>query len=108
MRDGQPRLVDLLLAEEQQVEVDRPRAPARAAAAAAQLAFDGEQLVEQAAGAQRRAQPRRGVQKARLVEQPDRIGLADPGDRLDLDPGPRRERGDRGVDGRPAVAEVGA
>ena len=49
MRDGQPRLVDRLVAVEQQIEIDRARAPALAALAS-ELALDSQQRVEQLAG----------------------------------------------------------
>ena len=49
MGHRQPWLVDRLGAVEQQVEVDRPRPPARAVAHAAELALDLEQPLEQLA-----------------------------------------------------------
>ena len=51
VRDGQPRLVHGLVAVEQQVEVDDPRAEARPCTALpAQLPLDREQALEELAG----------------------------------------------------------
>ena len=69
MRDGQARLVDRLVAVEQQVEVDRPRPPALAALAA-ELALDREQPVEQLARRELGLERGGAVQEARLVGEP--------------------------------------
>src|SRR5690349_19063963 len=49
MRDREPRLLDHLVPVEQQVEVDRARAEARAVACPAELAFHRQKQVEQRA-----------------------------------------------------------
>jgi hypothetical protein len=102
VRDDQPRLVDDLVAVEQEVEVDRPRPPPWAEPEAPEGALDLEQPVEQAAWRELGVDLGRGVQERRLVGVAPGLGLAD-----------RREAGgaeavgrleDRGL----AVAEVGA
>jgi hypothetical protein len=76
------RLVDLLVAVEEQVEVDRARPETRSVASdAAQAALDRQQPLEQLARAQRGAQLGRAVEKARLVLEADRVGLAQARDR---------------------------
>src|SRR4029079_6780921 len=80
----------------------RARAPALGALAA-ELAFDGEQRFQQLARGELRLEGCGAVQERRLVDDPDRIGLAQRRD--GDDPGQRVEcRADR----RLAVAEVGA
>jgi hypothetical protein len=108
VRDGQARLVDHLAAVEQQVEVDRPWAPARAVAGAAELALDGEQLLEEPTRAERRLEACGGVEEARLAGEAPRLGLAYARDGLDADPRPCCQRGERRVEGRAPLAEVGA
>src|SRR5689334_5837956 len=49
MRHREPRLVDRLVAVQEQVEVDRPRPVARPVARASELALDLEQALEQRA-----------------------------------------------------------
>ena len=52
VRDDEARLVDLLVTEEQQVEVDRPRPPLPPRALAAEAPLDVEQPVEEGARAE--------------------------------------------------------
>ena len=68
MRDGEAGLVDRALPEEEQVEVDRARPPARPFAHAAERALDVEQAIEQLARRQVGLQLRDGVQERRLIE----------------------------------------
>ena len=78
MRHGQARLVDRLLAVEQEVEVDRARAVARPRPTlAAELALDLEQAVEQLAWAELCLDLRHGVEERRLVLVAPRLRLAD-------------------------------
>ena len=53
MRDDEPRLVDLLVAEEEEIEVDRARPPLPPGPFAAEAPLDVEQSIEE--GARRRA-----------------------------------------------------
>src|SRR5918911_1671127 len=77
MRNAKTRLAALLLAVDEQVEVDVAWAPALLARTlASELALDGEEPLEQAARAQVRLDLGRPVQEARLVGLPDRLGLA--------------------------------
>jgi hypothetical protein len=77
VRDVETGLVDGSFAVEEQVEVDRARAPARALPNAAQLSFDVEEAVEQLAGRQLGLDLGDGVQERRLVDETPRLGLAD-------------------------------
>ena len=77
MRHMEARLVDRLLAVEEEVEVDRARAEARARPLAAQRLLDGEQPIQELAWRERRLELRRAVQEARLLEVADGIGLAE-------------------------------
>src|SRR5262249_52405948 len=90
-----------------QVEVERPRAPARPVARPPQPALDREQGVQQLARAQRRVDRCGRIEEPRLLDRSPRIGLAHAGDGHDLDVRTCVERGERRVDRRPAVAEVG-
>jgi hypothetical protein len=76
VRDGEAGLVELLLAVDEQVEVDRPRAEAGAAAGAAEPALDLEQAQEQSARGELRVERDGCVDEAGLVEIADRIRLA--------------------------------
>ena len=75
MRHAQARLVHDQVAVHEQVEVDRPRSPALFSHPPQRL-LDPEQKLEQRARRQRRVDPHRAIQEARLVDHPDRIGLA--------------------------------
>ena len=59
MRDGEPGLVDQLVAVEEQVEIERPRAVLAGDADAAETLLDGEQPVEELARGERRLEGRR-------------------------------------------------
>ena len=60
MRDGEPGLVDHLVAVQQQVEVERPRAVLPRDADTAEALLDGMLAIEQEAGRERRADERWG------------------------------------------------
>src|SRR5438105_8712457 len=109
MRNCQARLVDGLVAVEQQVEVDRARPETRPRAAdTAEPALDLEQSLEELARRQRGLELRGAVEKARLVEVPDRLRLAQGRDGHYLDPVLGREllQGDRDLTLR--FSEIGA
>src|SRR5918994_4250146 len=106
MRDFQPWLVHGLAAVEEQVEIDRARPEARAGAVSPELAFDVLKPLEQRPRRKLRAKRRGAVQKPRLVEVADRVGLAERRDRQNLDPTVRFQSLERLADGPLAVAEV--
>ena len=83
VRHGEPRLVDRLVPVEEKVEVDRARPEPRPRALAPERALDGEQAFEEVAGREIRLDEAGGVQKPRLVDVPDRVGVLEPGDRDD-------------------------
>src|SRR5438552_1567343 len=86
MWDTEPRLVDLLGAVEQEVEVERPRPARRALAAAAVLGLDPQQELEQRPGRQRGFHRDRSVEEPRLLlDGSDRVRLAEARHRHDLD-----------------------
>ena len=110
MRDPEPRLVDLGVPVEQQIEVERPR-PLRA----------GRPRGCGRSGARRRAaarssSPRRqlrlerrgAVEEARLVDVADRLRVVEAGDRDDVDPRLGRQRVERREQRPLTVAEVRA
>ena len=84
MRNPQARLVDDLVAVEEEVEIDRARAVALGADATETL-LGGEEPVEYLPWCESRLEPRGRVQKARLLDDADRIGLANRRDGDDLD-----------------------
>ena len=91
VRDAQAGLVDRLLAVEQKVEVDRPRAEARPRPLASERALDGEHPLKERAGGELGVDRARGVEEAGLVDVPDGVRLAKSGDRDDADVGPVEE-----------------
>lgn len=107
VRDVQPLLVHDLVPVQEQVEIDGARAEA-APARPAELALEREQAVEQVARPQLGLHDGRCVQKPRLVDEPDRVGLAERGHRHDLDERLRGEERERPAQGRLALAEVRA
>src|SRR5690348_658597 len=102
------RLVDRLVAVDEQVEVDRARPEARARPLAAQRLLDGEHPLQELAGRERRLELCRAVQEARLVEVADGVGLAEGRDGAELDPGLGREQVERLPERGLTIAEVGA
>lgn len=74
MRNLEVRLVDLLVAVEEKIEIDGPRAPLwDALADAPQGLLEGKQRGEELAWGQTRCELDRAVQKARLVDDSDRL-----------------------------------
>ena len=109
VRDGQARLIHDPVAVEQEVEVDRARAEARALLAdPAQHALDGEEAVEQVTRREPRLDRDGAVQKGRLIRVADWLGLTQRRDGDDLDPGFGAQQLDGPADRRLPVAEVGA
>ena len=104
MRDDEAGLVENLILVDEQVEVDRARAEARAVACASELALHVEQAVEQRAWLERGLEPGGAVEEARLVEVADRIGLAERRDGDDV----LAEQLERAAERRLPVAEVRA
>src|SRR5690348_2395319 len=77
MRDPESGFVDDLVAVEQQVEVDRPRAARRCRyTVAAEPQLEIEQVVEQIPRARSRPDHRDPVQKPRFILEADWLGLA--------------------------------
>ena len=107
MRHAQARLVDALVTVDEQVEIDDPRAPALATNAS-ERALDLEQELERARGVRARLDRDRAVQEPRLVDDPDRVGLAQLRDGDDLDAVGRPEELDRSPQRRLARAEIRA
>jgi hypothetical protein len=108
VRDGEPRLVDSLVAEEEEVEVERPRSVLAGDADAAEALLDGEQAVEELACPERRLERDGTVEEARLPADADRLRFAKRRDGDDLDSFLRSERVDGCAEGGLTVAEVGA
>ena len=109
VRDVQARLVELFGAVEEEVEVERARPLRRAAAAAAaEAVLDGEERVEQLTCAEIGLERGRAVQEPRLVEEPDRLRVAQLRDVDDRDPRLGGERGERVAERPFPVAEVRA
>jgi hypothetical protein len=78
MRHLEAGLVHALVPVEEQVQVERAGAAGRPCPDAAELGFDREQHVEQAARRQRRLDRDGAVEEPRLVgDWPDRIGLTE-------------------------------
>jgi hypothetical protein len=99
MGDGQARLVHGLLAEQEEVEVDRARPPAFLAHAAEAL-LDRQQALEQLPRTEIGLDPNGAVQEGALLHGPDGLGLADLGHGGDVDSVLRGEQ----FDGAPEVA----
>ena len=92
MGQRQTRLVSDLVAVEEQVEIDRPRAVAHVADTPEAL-LDVEQPLEKLPRRQVGRDLDSAVQERPLLDRPDRLGLAQPRDGDDLDPRPRRRAG---------------
>ena len=109
VRDPETRLVDLGLAVEKEVEIEGPGALGRDALPdAAEAALHLEQEVEQGRGGKLGLELRDAVEKPRLVDEADRLGLDEAGDGDDLDGVLRAECSQRAAERLLAVAEVRA
>jgi subtilisin family serine protease len=86
VRNAQTWLLDDLLPVEEQIEVDRTRPVALARTHAAEPALEFEQAVEQLPRREPRVDARRTIYEVRLLEEPNRLCLAQRrhGDDLDL------------------------
>jgi len=104
----QAGLVDDLVAVQQEVEVDRPRAAWRSCAGAAEGLLDLEEPVEQVSRRKARVDRHRAVQEARLVGDPNRVGHAKARDADDFDLTVCLEQPHGAVQHRLAVAEIRA
>src|SRR5581483_6725689 len=109
MGDLQAFLTNLEVVVEQEIEVEGAWAPARdGVPVAAESGLDPKQRGEQLAGRKLGVHDGSAVQEPRLIEVPDRVGLAEARDRDEVDSGRPRELVERGANGRLALAEVGA
>ena len=100
---GEALGLELEVAEQQQVDVERARAVAGGVEGAAALGLDPLAEVEQLLGLELGADADRGVEEVGLVEDlADRLGLVGRGDRLDLDPALAQQ-----LDRRPQVGGRG-
>ena len=70
MREHETRLVDRQVPAEEQIEVDRPRAPPLAVASTAEPALDVEEEVEQRSRREVRLERERAVQVRGLLDEP--------------------------------------
>src|SRR4051812_49293673 len=102
MRHRQPGLVEDLVAVEEQVEVDRPGAPAGTDSLPAELPLDIEQLVEERPRRELRLQLGDRVQEERLLGVSPWLGLDHGGE------APGADQVGGAPDQRLAVAEVRA
>lgn len=106
VRHRQPGLVHGLLPVEQEVEVDRPGAEARAGPLAPEGALDGEEPLEQITRRERRLDGDGAVQEARLVGVADGVRLAERRHCDDLDLRVGREQSDRPAKMRLAITKI--
>src|SRR4051794_37844515 len=107
VRQLEARQLELHLVVEEQVEVDRPRAVARPALAA-ELLLDLEQPVEEHDRGELRLDGGDAVQEARLVDDADRLRLAQRGEGGEPHLRRLRDELDGAVDRGLRVADVGA
>jgi len=109
MGDLEPRLVDLGLAVEEQVEIERSRAlGGDEGPVSPEPGLDGEQEVQELSGLEAALEGRGPVQEARLVGVADGRRVDEPRNCDELDALGGVELGERGPDRRLAVAEIGA
>src|SRR5512133_1837729 len=101
------RLGDLLLFVEKQIEVERPRAVRRrGAAVATERPLEGKQGVEQLARRELRLQLDDSVEEPRLLQEADRLGVAQRRNAANLCPGQPAEAPDRRPKGSLAIPQV--
>jgi len=108
VRDGEARLVDFLVAVEEQVEVERARAVLAGSADATEALLGREEPAEELARAERRLELGGAVEEERLRADADGLGLAQRGDGDDLDPLLLGERRERSANRRLTIAEIRA
>lgn len=108
MRHGEAGRADRLGPIEEEVEVDRPRPEAGAAANTAEATLDLEEPRQEVVGREVGLQLDRGVHEPGLVEVADRLGLAERRHAAELDPGLRGNEVDGPAKHRLPVAKVGA
>lgn len=108
VRNHQTRLVDLAFAVEQEIEVERARRVARAAALAALTSLDLEQCFEQFARRQARANERHRIEVGTLLAGPHRRTFVDARGEDAMHPGQRAQSGEARRDVALALAEVRA
>ena len=85
MRNRQPRFIDHLVAVEQEIEVDRPRAKPWSGPLAAEPPLDRKESVEELLRRKIGLENGGGVQKLRLLAKPQRLRLTEIGDCDDVD-----------------------
>src|SRR5205807_8724362 len=107
MRDGQARLVHDLVAVDQEIEVDRARAP-ELGSHSAEPALDREDAVENLMGTQACGDSYRSVEEARLLDRADRLRVAERRDRDDVDPRLGPEQLDRSLQVGLTISQVRA
>src|SRR5439155_8443943 len=108
VRDGEPGLVDHLVAVQEKVEIERPRAVLVGDANAAETLLDREQPVEELARREARLQLDGSVEERRLLADSHRFRLAQGRDADDLGSRLGPERVDGCAQRALAVAEVRA
>jgi hypothetical protein len=106
--NDQPGLVDLALAVEQEIEVERARRIAHRAAFAPLAALDREQLVEQIARREVGPHARHRIEIGPLLPRTDRVGLVHARRHHFAHAAQRAQRGERRAQMALAIAEVGS
>lgn len=107
MRYSQTRLVDDLVPVHQQVEIEGSRPPALTANPP-ELTLDAQERLQKLLRSERRLGGHGSVQEPRLLDDPDRVGLAERRDGDDLDLGFRGEKCDRSPKCPLSIPEVGS
>lgn len=105
MGQRQARLVEDLVAEDEQVEIDRPR-PETLSADTAQARLDVQQPRQELARRQVGLHLDGAVQERPLLDGADGLGLTQPGDRHDVDPLLGSETVERGMQMSLTVTEI--
>jgi hypothetical protein len=107
VRQGEALGAELQVAEEQDVDVDRPRAVAQAALHATELVLDGLARIQELERLEGRPDADAGVEEVVLVQDlADRVRVVRRGGRRDAHP-VRTERVDRALQVAAAVPDVG-
>src|SRR5436305_6816985 len=109
MGHREARLLDSVVAVEQEVEIDHPRPEARSLTShATEPTLDREQPVQQRAGSNGRDDLHGPVDEVTLLDISERLGLAQAGNTADLDAVLLAEQCERRSDRLPAAADVRA